>query len=337
MGVSSSASVVPTLILLQGPPGSGKSEFLKLALKSLVAGMPGYLGGLYVVALSDLTPKWRGSDVADIENVFFAATHPRGPTTPFLGVSVIVIDEMGAFCRRTDGPDTAGTMPLVQTLTDLLTRPVHLGFAGTLLVLGTVNEGLVSPAINSRAVKHVLMRPDFKLYLHSAQRVVGLALETAFPGVLPQYLAPYVSQLVDSKPVQVALKTLWGVSEGDMRPLVAAAKVAIVRAAGSATGVRGTIGTGGASSPCVAPLERPSPPVCAKVALQQLFARERTVAEALRAMQATRDTQDDSACVLPLAVTERLPTEATLERALLDAAATQDAVQQYNADESKWG
>jgi hypothetical protein len=326
-GLPAGPPVRPTLLLLKGPPGTGKSEAIKLALASLADAAREHLGALMVFSFSELTPKWKGSDVTDLENIMFAAANPVGAGVPFVGVSVVVADELGALVDSGVGADINGTSSLRDTIIDLLTRDLPPHYSGELLVLGTVNDGgRVAPAVDSRARSVVVGRPDLARFTTAAGATLRAALARTLHGVPAPALAAAVSDIMAAPEVPPAVEALWSAAAGDLRPLVHAAQMAAE--AGAA-----------AADAAAAPTDAGTTTAAAAVAA--VFRREAAMAAALAQLRhevaVAAATGGPVATRLPDAVAARVPTGSAFAAALGEVATAKAASIAYNRNKRAWG
>jgi hypothetical protein len=344
-GQHNSGPVRPTLLLLKGPPGTGKSEAIKLALASLVDGAQEHLGALMVVALSQLTPKWQGSNITDIENAMFLAANPAGCGVPFTGISVVVIDELGSFVDRSDGNDPNGLAVLRDTVIEILTRDLPLHFAGAMLVIGTVNDGgRIAPAVTSRARSVVVGRPNLVRFTAAASTVLVTAVKKALPGVPQQALVEPVARIMADPEVATATESLWRAASGDLRPLVQAADAA-TNAAAAAASLCGAAGAGTASTPVSggAPGGSKGAIVTTAGAVAEVFRREAATVAALAQLQREvaaaggDQATTQAAALMQEVISTRVPTASVFAAALRDVTASRIASAAYDVDKRAWG
>ena len=148
-------------LLLDGPPGSGKSQVCSMFISEMVthADLAPHLGCLLELSHASLNAVYKSYDVQQVEALFAYARRPWGkgpaPTTPTF--SIIYVDEIGPMLK--DGPFGEDTN-MRTAWTSNLTR-ARADKEALVIVVGTTNSlGMVHDSFLSRARLVQVKRPS---------------------------------------------------------------------------------------------------------------------------------------------------------------------------------
>jgi hypothetical protein len=295
--VGAAPEIVPTLLLLEGPPGCGKTEIAKTLISVLATSetLKPYLWKLLAVSAGSLTPKWKGADISEVDACFYAACHKgETGTEPFVGISVIFMDEMGSFAVKDDDPSDNA---MRRHVTEVLSRVLPLHFGGAVVVIGCINDSNdVHGAVMSRANVLTFKRPDMARYrvLYTNILKKQCAALVGAVGENPDF-ASVIGTLIDDQ-VLAQVDRLGGICGTDIRRLVQAVQWAVSEKRSVAATASSDSGTPAGQSPGAAAV---APERSNAVVLNDIFSRAVAVTRALATSGPSMDVRAAVADVLP--------------------------------------